>query len=140
MWQGGSVEGVWSEPERGHQTLSPPWKRDFKGTVKEKWKGVLAETWKSHEFNDTYETSICCSCFEKLIKKKLLKPKVIFSVLMLSTTTVHKISNFVFYQMRNRNVFENLNNFLNNPNLYLIGLNPWLVFLVLQFSPGSLNI
>ena len=30
--------------------------RTFKGTVKEKWKGVQAETWESQELNDTYKT------------------------------------------------------------------------------------
>ena len=39
----------------------------IKGTVKEKWKGVMAETWESQVFNDTYKTSIWCSCLEKLI-------------------------------------------------------------------------
>ena len=33
----------------------------LKGTVKEKWKGVQAETWESQELNDTHETSICLS-------------------------------------------------------------------------------
>ena len=39
-------------------------KHSLKGTVKEKWKGVYDETWESQALNDTYRTSIWCSCLE----------------------------------------------------------------------------
>ena len=54
---------------------------NIKGTVKEIWKGVSAETYAFQELIETDKSSIWCSCLEKLITYyvKIIPKQIIFS-------------------------------------------------------------
>ena len=94
-------------------------KKKLKGTVKEKCKGVLYETWESQELNDTFKTSIWCSCLEKL-KLNRIYMKIPINTILCKCCSIKKI---IFNQYE-----TNLKATISHRNLRISGLLLLLLF------------
>ena len=86
-----------------------------KGNVKEKWKGLEAETWESQKLIETYKSSIWCSCLEQFLSleidiklcqnyTKTFKCKILFKICSIKQIIFNKYSTILKTEISKRSL------------------------------------